>query len=145
MFPSLGESYARYVVRQEFEHSHRQGVINKVWSKIIGRRFRLLDLREVQRTVHTKTKSHAGLQWVSVEQIVGSEGRSSDFDRAWRPLKTVSRQRWVNIATAQVQGVNMPAVELIQVDDAYFVRDGHHRVSVAKAQGQLEVEANVLA
>lgn len=143
MFPSLGESYMRHVVRQEFEHSHRHSTLNKIWSKIIGRRFSLLDLREVQRTVHARTKSYAGLQWVSVGQIVGSEGRSRDFDRAWRPLKMVSRQRWMNIAVARTQGVNMPAVDLIQIGDMYFVRDGHHRISVAKAQGQLEIEANV--
>jgi len=50
---------------------------------------------------------------------------------------------WMGIAMARQQGIAMPAVQLIQVGDLYFVRDGHHRMSVARALGEAYVEAEV--
>ena len=62
----------------------------------------------------------------------------------FRPLVNHTRDRWVSIAIARHQGINLPPVELIQVGEEYFVRDGHHRVSVAKTFGQATIEAQVL-
>ena len=145
MFANFREEYTRDVARQDFERSHRQGIRHAFWSKLARQRYRLLEIQTIENNVQVTTRSHIGLQVVPMEQIVGSEGRSSDFDQAWRPLKAISQQRWTNIAMAHLKGCNLPAVDLIKVGDAYFVRDGHHRVSVAKFQGQLELEANVIA
>ena len=145
MFVNSGEEYIREIAKQNFDHHHGQGILRAFWSKLTGQRYRLLDIQAVQQNVQIKTCSHIGLQVVPTELIVGSEGRSRDFDTAWRPLKAISKQRWTNIATARLKGVDMPAVDLIKVGNMYFVRDGHHRVSVAKYQGQLELEANVIA
>jgi len=76
-------------------------------------------------------------------QIRGSEGRSREFDAYFRPLQTHTKHRWVNIAVAQQEGQPLPPVELIQIGDVYFVRDGHHRISVAHVLGQEEIEAEV--
>jgi len=81
---------------------------------------------------------------VPLSKIVGSEGRSTDFDAEFRPLKKHNRERWIGIAAAYLSGVVLPAVELIQAGDAYYVRDGHHRISVAKALGQLEIDARLV-
>ena len=78
-----------------------------------------------------------------VRQIRGSEGRCADFDADFRPLQTHSKGRWVNVAVARERGMGLPPVELIQVGDVYFVRDGHHRISVAKALGEEAVDAEV--
>jgi hypothetical protein len=75
---------------------------------------------------------------------VGSEGRVDDFDSAFNPLTAHTRDRWIGIAVARRQGTVLPPVELIQVGDVYYVRDGHHRISVAKAEGQAEIEARIL-
>jgi hypothetical protein len=77
-------------------------------------------------------------------KIVGSEGRTADFDSAFDPLRSHNRDRWIGIAAARRQGAILPPVELIQVGDTYYVRDGNHRVSVAKAAGQVEIEAQIL-
>ena len=66
-----------------------------------------------------------------------------DFDAQFRPTQTHSQGRWLSVATARLQGVPLPPVELIQVGDTYFVRDGHHRVSVARALGELDIDAEV--
>jgi len=82
---------------------------------------------------------------VSIRDIRGSEGRCGDFDADFRPLQGHTRDRWVGIATAREMGKTLPPVELIQIGDLYFVRDGHHRISVAQAMGQEAIEAEVTA
>ncbi len=71
------------------------------------------------------------------------EGRCDDFDVGFHPLKEHTEERWVSVARAQLRGLGLPPVELIQVGDAYFVCDGHHRISVAAALGQQEIDAVV--
>jgi hypothetical protein len=53
------------------------------------------------------------------------------------------RSRWERIAAAQRRGEAMPPVSLFQIGELYFVRDGHHRVSVAKSQGRKDIDAYV--
>jgi len=80
---------------------------------------------------------------VAIAQICGSEGRAADFDRDFNPLQDHTRDRWLGIAEAYQRGRYLPPVALIQVGDHYFVRDGHHRISVARALGQQAIEATV--
>ena len=80
---------------------------------------------------------------VALADIVGSQGRSADLDREFRPLRPHQRDRWLNIYAARVTGRSLPPVDLIQVGRQYFVRDGHHRISVARALGQEAIDALV--
>jgi hypothetical protein len=59
-------------------------------------------------------------------------------------LKKHNCERWINIAVARDMGVVLPAVDLVQVGDVYYVRDGHHRISVAKAMEQLDIDARIV-
>ena len=86
---------------------------------------------------------YAGRQWVALADIRGSEGRTKGFDDRFNPLSSQTRQRWQSVANAIEDGVHLPPVELIQVAADYYVRDGHHRISVAAALGQAEIEAVV--
>ncbi|HBY99339.1 MAG TPA: hypothetical protein DEP84_36280 [Chloroflexi bacterium] len=85
----------------------------------------------------------AGAQTIAINRIAGSEGRSLDFDLAFRPLHNHSRERWLGIAMAYQQGAALPPADLVQVGDVYFVRDGHHRISGARALSQRYIEAVV--
>jgi hypothetical protein len=86
---------------------------------------------------------HAGRKSVALADIRGSEGRTKDFDDRFNPLSGQTRQRWQSVANALEDGVQLPPVELIQVGAAYYVRDGHHRISVSAALGLAEIEAVV--
>ena len=79
----------------------------------------------------------------SARRIVGTVDRAADFDRGFRPTTTRLRSRWERIAAAQRRGEALPPVSLFQVGDLYFVRDGHHRVSVAKSLGRDDIDAYV--
>ncbi len=79
-----------------------------------------------------------------MDEIVGTERRSHDFDANFNPLNEQNLGRWINIAAARRTGVILPAVELVRVGDEYYVRDGHHRISVAKVMGQGEIDALIV-
>jgi hypothetical protein len=87
----------------------------------------------------------AGSQTVALKQIKGSvsTGREQDYDLDFYPLQEHDRERWKNVAVVWQAGLSLPPVELIQVGELYFVRDGHHRVSVARALGQSYIDAVV--
>lgn len=133
-FWSAGELYRR---------ARSQGRRGRLGSAFRADSGRLLDLAEVEATCPVQARFHAGARSVPLEQIQGSEGRSHDFDRNFRPMQNHTKSRWVGIAAAHSQGRVLPLVELIQVGDVYFVRDGHHRISVAQALGQTAIDAEV--
>jgi hypothetical protein len=84
-----------------------------------------------------------GLQTVPLEAIVGTVDRPREFDRRFRPRSNRGRERWQQVDLAVRRGAAMPPVELYKVGDMHFVRDGHHRVSVARAMGRDTIEAYV--
>lgn len=95
----------------------------------------------VAGTVHFHR--HAGTRTVSICRIRGSESRAGDFDCDFNPLHDHNRGHWLSVATARQRGKTLPPVALIQVGDLFFVRDGHHRISVARTLGQSAIEATV--
>lgn len=143
---SANQSLARYAqasISEDFHRLHSQAWRRKVWATLTGQRHNLLSLHEIAQQSKVQTRSHAGIKLVPIAQIRGSEGRCTDFDADFRPLKGHNQDRWVSVALARSRDVALPPVELVQVNDVYFVRDGHHRISVAKLAGQQEIEAEV--
>ena len=118
----------------------------KLWSWLTGHSRRLVGLAAVESecTVQGRTRC-PGTRTVSIRDIRGSEGRCGDFDADFRPLQGHTRDRWVGIASAREMETPLPPVKLVQIGDLYFVRDGHHRISVARAMGQEAIEAEVIA
>ena len=84
-----------------------------------------------------------GRRVVRVEQIVGSVGRSSEFDRVFLPTKASVGERWKRIDRAFHRGEELPPVSLYKIGDSYFVADGNHRVSVASYHGVEWIDAEV--
>lgn len=117
----------------------------QIWSSLTGRTRDLLSLKRVRETFSVEAECDGGVRTVPIRQIRGSEGRSGYFDGDFNPLFDRARERWVSIARARQQGKHLPPVVLLQIGDRYFVRDGHHRISVARALGQIDVEARVSA
>jgi uncharacterized ParB-like nuclease family protein len=106
---------------------------------------RLLNLKSMQASFNEVEMVDLGEQVVSLTRIKGSAnaGRAKDFDIDFRPLNTHTKDRWLSVAAAQQQGGKLPPVILTQVGDVYYVEDGHHRISVAKAMGEKEIIAKV--
>lgn len=90
-----------------------------------------------------RSRRYARTQTVCIDEIRGSEGRCQDFDDKFNPLKSHNKERRLNIARAWARGVSLPAIDLIKVGDVCVVRDGHHRISVARYLGCDFLDANV--
>jgi hypothetical protein len=105
---------------------------------------RLLSFEEVRGAVGALEGAYVGMRVVPVEKIVGSVGRHQDFDRAFLPSTESVERRWKQIDRAMIRAEELPAVSLYKIGDAYFVRDGNHRVSVARQQGVEMIDAEVI-
>jgi ParB-like nuclease domain len=103
----------------------------------------ILPYEEVIAALGFKSERSVGLRVVPLAAIVGTIDRGRDFDRSFRPTSRRVRARWESIAAAMRRGESMPPVDLLKVGELYFVRDGHHRVSVARALGLNDIDAYV--
>ena len=126
-----------------YARARSRGQRGQFWSRLTGQSRCLYKLASVEAACRPGANCDAGLRTVSIDQILGSEGRSTDFDRDFYPLKDHNRERWLGIAIARQEGKALPPVVLVQIGKVYFVRDGHHRISVARALGQEAIEARV--
>ncbi|HEX8103509.1 MAG TPA: hypothetical protein VF533_12905 [Solirubrobacteraceae bacterium] len=117
----------------------------------LGRRLRrepgdvalILPFEEVVQALGRVGEHYVGLQAIELDSIVGTVDRTREFDRAFRPLSRRVRGRWERIAAAQRRGEAMPPISVYRIGDLHFVRDGHHRVSVARSMGREDIDAYV--
>jgi len=98
---------------------------------------------EVRGTLRAYNRVRRGMRVVDLEKIVGSVGRSRDFDRCFMPLRAAAGERWKRVDLAFYRDQALPPVSLYKIGDAYFVEDGNHRISVARYHGVPDVEADV--
>ena len=126
-----------------YENSSQHGWWHRIGARLLGRSTRLPDLTQIVAGGTISARRYLGEQTVPLRQIRGTEGQRDTFDDAFHPLGTHTRGRWLSIASAWLQGVSMPPIDLIRIGEVYYVRDGHHRVSVARAIGQQEIDAVV--
>jgi hypothetical protein len=103
----------------------------------------ILPYEEVVQALGFVSERPGGHHVVELEAIVGTVDRGREFDRSFRPTSARVRSRWEHIAAAMRRGESMPPVELVRIGEIYFVRDGHHRVSVARALGRTDIDAYV--
>jgi hypothetical protein len=104
----------------------------------------LLSFDEVKGALGAISQVYLGLREVPVSEIVGSVGRHRDFDRAFLPSKPDLATRWRRIDEIMHREEELPPVSLYKIGDAYFVKDGNHRVSVARQQGVEMIDAEVI-
>jgi hypothetical protein len=131
------------LARRRFDAFRRLGRTDRLVGRLLGREKKLgcLEQAIAGRTAHSTVE--VGILSVALSDIVGSEGRACDFDSDWRPLNDASQARWMSISMAREIRTPLPPVSLIEVDGKYYVRDGHHRISVARSLGNEYIEAQV--
>lgn len=103
----------------------------------------ILPFDEVVAAVGMRGERSLGLQTIKLDSIVGSVDSTRDFDRKFRPTTGRVRERWERLALAQRRGESIPPIDVYRVGDVHFVKDGHHRVSIAMAVGQQTIDAYV--
>lgn len=128
---------------EEFNRALRRSFWRKIGSWLTGKSNELLPYEEVRRQLPLQGQRDIGLQTVPLDLIVGSVGRYRDFDRAFLPTQRNTTERWVNISKARHQDIELPPIEVYKLGEVYFVKDGNHRVSVARERGQTYIDAFV--
>ncbi len=103
----------------------------------------ILPFEEVIAALGYLGEERLGQQVIPLDSIVGTVDRGREFDRTFRPTSQRVRPRWERIATAQRRGEGMPPIDVYRIGDMHFVKDGHHRVSVARALGHKDINAYV--
>jgi hypothetical protein len=106
-------------------------------------RDKLLSLSDVKEILKPKSETYRGMQEIPIELIVGSEGRYRDFNKFFLPRSEHLRQRWERVDIARLANIILPPIQLYEIGGVYFVRDGNHRVSVARSQGAEIIDAEV--
>ncbi|MBZ0299812.1 MAG: hypothetical protein K8J31_08735 [Anaerolineae bacterium] len=130
--------------QEAFQQQSRRSFWMSLLSRLLHRCNELLEFNQVVRDGPFGSQHDRGVQTVELKKIVGTIGRRSDFDRDFRPRRQNMEDRWIRIHELYEAGELLPVVELYKIGDSYFVSDGHHRISVARTNGQLYIDAHVI-
>jgi len=132
-------------VRSEtaFDEARLQALYDSIRALLARRSNTVIPFEVIRQRLGASRESYQGLKSIPVDRIVGSENRHLDFSLGFRPKKNLSRQRWIKIDQAFKEMRNLPAIVVYEIGGLYFVRDGNHRVSVAKDQGIAFLDAEV--
>jgi hypothetical protein len=136
----------RLDAQNDFLRARRRAAASRVAARLRGEPGdvrMVLPYEEVIEALGFVSERSAGVEVVALDAIVGTVDRERDFDRSFRPTSGRVRSRWENIAAAMRRGEPLPPVDLVRIGEIYFVRDGHNRVSVARALGRGDIEAYV--
>jgi uncharacterized ParB-like nuclease family protein len=143
MSNSFNSSFFEKVAREDFEQALRKGF----WRSVLGwfnkSTNQLLAFDEVRKYLPVRGQYDVGVRQIPIEKIVGSVGRYNDFDRAFLPRHRHIRSRWVSIDLAKLKEIELPPIEVYKIGEVYFVKDGNHRVSVAREKGQKFIDAYI--
>jgi len=131
--------------KQDFDRARLRAMFSRTLALLRSERDQLLSLQEVRALLRPDSESYRGLRTVPIAQIAGSEGRYRDFSRAFLPKREHLRGRWVRVDVAHYQNILLPPVALYEIGGVYFVRDGNHRVSVARTLGAEFIDAEVIS
>jgi hypothetical protein len=121
----------------------------KAWLRRFALRLRrksadaLPSFENLKNALRAHNRVRRGIRVVDTDEIVGSVGRSKDFDGRFLPLRASTGERWKRVDVAFHRGEDLPPVSLYKLDGAYYVLDGNHRISVARFHGVRAVEAEI--
>ncbi len=144
----MDSGFARADAQADFARQRRRRALAR-----IGARLRqepddvsvILPFDEVVAALGSVGEHDLGLREIRLESVVGTVDRDrTEFDRSFLPVSPGPQERWQRIAAARRRGATMPPIDVYRVGEIHFVKDGHHRVSVARAMGDETIEARVV-
>jgi hypothetical protein len=131
------------MAEEDFARARTRELLSRIARLLDPERENLLPFEDVKAILKPGGETYVGMEAVPVDSIIGSEGRYRDFNRHFLPRREFLRSRWISIDMAHYNDVPLPAVRIYEVGGVYFVRDGNHRVSVARMRGQTMIDAEV--
>lgn len=121
--------------------------VSAFWQEMFGlmrgKSTELMSFDDIRMRLRLREENYKGLQDIPLDQVVGSVGRYRDFTRSFLPKKNNMRERWSRVYAQANSMVGLPPIEVYKIGDLYFVRDGNHRVSVARQLDAKTIQAHV--
>ena len=129
----------------DFNRAKTKAIVNEIQHFLKPDEAKLISFYDLKELLHPDNETYVGMKTVPVASIVGSEGRYNDFDNMFFPKRSHLKNRWESIDRAHLQNIILPPISLYEIGGLYFVRDGNHRVSVARARGIEFIDAEVIS
>jgi nucleotide-binding universal stress UspA family protein len=127
----------------DFRRARGQAALQELIARLRGTSIELLSYEEVRQKLRAGGVASRSLREIPIGAIIGSVGRYNDFTRGFLPRLDSDQSRWAGVSVASSEGTGLPPIDVYQIGDAYFVIDGHHRISIARQNGAKFIEAYV--
>jgi len=131
------------IALEDFRRARRQAATSAILRRFKGQPVTLLPFDEVLAHIKSEESHELGLHYITLDAIIGSVGRYTEFTRDFLPLRGSLRSRWARVKSTFGDMKDMPPIQVYKIGDAYFVMDGNHRVSIARQRGATEIRAFV--
>ena len=138
-------SYAEAQASEDFGKARNRAFFNEIQHFLSPEEAKLISLNDVKQMIKPINETYVGMKVIPIDKIVGSEGRYNDFDNKFFPKNSHLKNRWAHVDEAAIQAINLPPIKVYELAGLYFVRDGNHRVSVAKSRGTEFIDADVVS
>jgi hypothetical protein len=133
----------RQQTSSDFSRARGKAILSQLQHFLRTEQDRLLSFNDVKSILKPKNEVYQGNQTVPIKLIIGSEGRYRDFTKYFLPRSEHLRSRWERVDEAHIRDIILPPIQLYEIGGVYFVRDGNHRVSVARSQNVEFIDAEV--
>lgn len=129
----------------DFNKAYNKAIVHELQHLLNPEEASLISFSDIKELLKPKNESYIGIKVIPIASIVGSEDRYKDFDKEFFPKNLHLRTRWKSIDDAHHKDIILPPIRVYELGGLYFVRDGNHRVSVAKSQGVEFIDAEVVS
>lgn len=137
--------FTQPLAEEDFSKARNKAFFNEIQHFLSPEEVSLISLNDVKQLLKPTNESYVGMKVIPIEKIVGSEGRYKDFDNKFFPKSSHLKNRWEHVDEAVINSIELPPIKVYEISGLYFVRDGNHRVSVAKSRGTEFIDAEVVS
>ncbi len=130
---------------EDFSKARNKALFNEIQHFLSPEEASLIAFNDVKQLIKPVNETYVGMKVIPIEKIIGSEGRYNDFDNHFFPKSSFLKNRWERVDSAAINSIELPPIKVYEISDLYFVRDGNHRVSVAKSRGIEFIDAEVVS
>jgi hypothetical protein len=145
MINEMNNDVFKLTATTDFSNARGRAILSEIQHILNTDKNKLLSFHDVKDILKPKNQVYMGSQTVPINLIVGSEGRYRDFNKYFLPKADHLRIRWERVDEAHLKDIILPSILLYEIGGVYFVRDGNHRVSVAKTKGVEFIDAEVIS
>lgn len=139
----MNVTYAQ--TEEDFNKARNKAFFNEIQHFLTPEEVSLISLNDVKQLIKPINETYVGMKVIPIDKIIGSEGRYNDFDNHFFPKSSFLRNRWEHVDQAAIESIDLPPIKVYEISGLYFVRDGNHRVSVAKSRGVEFIDADVVS